>query len=476
MLINFRTSLMSLLCFVLFCCTSKFVLCEELKSEDIYKKALPSVVTLTVNNKEGIALGTAFFAIKEGIAVTAWHVVKGAKSITAKFANGEEFDVSGLIDKDEKRDVCLIRVKVIGTPLLDLIKDDPEIGSKSYIIGAPRGLDFSISDGLVNQVRTMNGVKYYQFSCAASPGNSGGPLINNNGKVLGVVSWQVIDGQNLNFAIPSSYVLGLDSSLPTQPWDQVKIQEKPKGTSLLTDEELDKVLADTFIFAYDWGTSDTLIKRYLEKNPLDKNIPTVPSIIYSTQKSIQILKPQLESNICTEYRENLRLSLLKFLDAINEACNNYILAITTVQKTRDWAGEPNNYISKVSACFSNLKPIPYNDILSCAKSKSFSDELPIDLKYSYGIIESKSGFKLAIDCYSRNPLYLVTVYEDGFAYKLGFRNEDKLLAVNNKSLYTLEDFKVIIKDNLGKRIEVQIERDGKKKTLSIKLPKELPTD
>jgi S1-C subfamily serine protease len=98
---------------------------QEIKSEELYKKVLPSVMTLTVDKQGTMYSGTAFLSIKDGLAVTAWHVVKGATRVTAKFATGEEFDVSGLVDKDEKRDVALVRVKVFGRPTLPALPAEP---------------------------------------------------------------------------------------------------------------------------------------------------------------------------------------------------------------------------------------------------------------------------------------------------------------------------------------------------------------
>lgn len=176
---------------------------QEPSAAELYKTALPSVMTLTVSLAEGEVTGTAFLSIKDGVAVTSWHVVEGARRVTARFSSGEEFAVSGLIDKDERRDVALIRVKVADRPLLPFASADPEVGVKAYAIGAPRDFDFSISDGLISQVRQVDGFKQYQFTCPASPGNSGGPLLNAKGQVLGVVAWQRRDAQNLSFAIPT---------------------------------------------------------------------------------------------------------------------------------------------------------------------------------------------------------------------------------------------------------------------------------
>lgn len=128
---------------------------DTLSSQELYKRSLPSIMTLHVQKRDGTAvLGTGFLALKEGVAVTAWHVVNGAQVVKAKFSDGEEFESSGLIDKDEQRDIALIRVRVVDRPLLPTSSTAPEVASKAYVIGAPRGLDFSITDGLVSQVRT----------------------------------------------------------------------------------------------------------------------------------------------------------------------------------------------------------------------------------------------------------------------------------------------------------------------------------
>lgn len=196
----------------------------------LYKKTLPSIVRIETLEADGVrSQGTAFLAIKDGLAVTCWHVVRNAESAKIKFSDGEEYEVSGLVDKDEKRDVALVRVKVADRPLLSFAKGDPEVGSKAFAIGSPEGLDFSISDGVISQIRNGDGVRYYQFSCPVSHGSSGGPLLNDKGEVLGLVSMGMKEGQNLNFAAPITYVKGLDSTLATTPWDKVKKEKKQPG-------------------------------------------------------------------------------------------------------------------------------------------------------------------------------------------------------------------------------------------------------
>lgn len=129
---------------------------QDLRPEDIYAKAVPSIATLRIEKADGtVGLATAFLALQDGVAVTAWHVVNGATRATAKFPDGEEFEVSGLIDRDVIRDVALIRVKVSGRPLLQFTTKESAVGSKTYVLGSPQGLEFTISDGLVSQIQSL---------------------------------------------------------------------------------------------------------------------------------------------------------------------------------------------------------------------------------------------------------------------------------------------------------------------------------
>ena len=194
---------------------------EELSAERIYTQTLPSVLTLRVENKAGDRyVGAAFLAVTQGVAVTAWHVIHDAVKVSAKFPNGTSRDVSGFIDYDETKDVALIRVDSEDRPLLNLADTKPAIGAKTYVIGSPKGYEFSISDGLLSQIQKVDGFNQYQVSCPFSPGNSGGPILNAKGEVLGIAAWTRNGAQNLNFATPAKEALKLDPTKPITTWKQ----------------------------------------------------------------------------------------------------------------------------------------------------------------------------------------------------------------------------------------------------------------
>jgi S1-C subfamily serine protease len=207
---------------------------QELSPEKIYEKTLPSVITLRVENRAGDRyVGAAFLAIKQGVAVTAWHVIYDAVKVTAKFSDGATCEVLGFIDYDETKDIALIEVASKDRPLVTFATSAPLVGSRAYVIGSPKGYEFSISDGMLSQVQKVDGFNQYQVSCPFSPGNSGGPILNARGEVMGIAAWTRNGAQNLNFATPASEALRLNPDKPITRWRE---QSKKKGTFSASDD------------------------------------------------------------------------------------------------------------------------------------------------------------------------------------------------------------------------------------------------
>jgi S1-C subfamily serine protease len=200
---------------------------EELPAEKIYAQSLPSVLTLRVENKVGDRyVGTAFLALQKGIAVTAWHVIFDAVKVTAKFADGASCDVLGFVDYDDVKDIALIRVNSSERPLMTIASGTPVIGSHTYVIGSPKGYEFSIGDGLLSQVQKVDGFNQYQVSCPFSPGNSGGPILNARGEVVGIAAWTRNGAQNVNFATPAIEVAHLNPGKALVRWKEFHSRKK----------------------------------------------------------------------------------------------------------------------------------------------------------------------------------------------------------------------------------------------------------
>lgn len=160
-------------------------------------------------------IGTGFFISSNGFAVTCRHVVENDEGHVAVLEDHEEFPV-GIISTSEKHDLAIILVtthkKTPCLTLVDLIEMNE--GDKIYTVGSFSGDRPFITGGTFTAIRSKMPAdeRVIQFSAFIRPGNSGGPLLNKNGKVLGIVSWKLVSNRglpvtNAGFAVPSVYLV-----------------------------------------------------------------------------------------------------------------------------------------------------------------------------------------------------------------------------------------------------------------------------
>ncbi len=202
----------------------------------VYRRAAGSVMTLWVKDKLGNSLGngTGFLVKETGLVLTAYHVISDAHSLTAHFDDGTVATVLGVVDVDPSNDLALLQIKPTTRKPVPLAAAKPEIGSEIFVIGAPKGLEFSITSGIINQVRKESTI---QFSAPVSPGNSGSPLLNEAGEAVGIVSYQRNDGQNLNFAIPAQAATLMDWNAKAKPFPLVASKAKGQDPKSWRDTE-----------------------------------------------------------------------------------------------------------------------------------------------------------------------------------------------------------------------------------------------
>jgi S1-C subfamily serine protease len=185
-------------------------------AREIAQRAIPSVVMLVMEDTNGqpSSLGSGFF-VREGIVATNMHVIKGAVKGYAKIVGQKtKYDISGIVGADSVRDLVLLSIKDATAPSLELGDSSRvAIGDEVYVIGNPRGLEGTFSQGIVSSVREVGTDKILQVTAPISPGSSGGPVLNVKGQVIGVAVATYSGGQNLNFAIPSAYLGPLVSSI-----------------------------------------------------------------------------------------------------------------------------------------------------------------------------------------------------------------------------------------------------------------------
>lgn len=177
---------------------------DSLSAQDIFKKIAPATVVIRSELAEGgTSQGSGFIVAANGIIVTNFHVVSHTQKITVKTYDGKLYPVVGIIEYRPWRDLCILKIDANDLPTVTLGNEKTtNKGENVYVVGAPLGLEYSITSGIFSGARWNGTLKSIQFSAAVSPGNSGGPLINSQGEVIGIVTEYLIDGQNLNLAVP----------------------------------------------------------------------------------------------------------------------------------------------------------------------------------------------------------------------------------------------------------------------------------
>ncbi len=173
---------------------------------EVYEQAAKSTVVVNNLDVKGLVQSMGSGVILPGRdVVTNCHVVKGAHKLKVRI--GQHEYPATLRHSDWDRDVCSLGVTGLTAPAVVMGSSKTlKVGAKVYAIGAPQGLELTLSDGIVSNLREIEGGQYIQTTAAISPGSSGGGLFDDNGALVGLTTFHLAEGQSLNFAVPVEWV------------------------------------------------------------------------------------------------------------------------------------------------------------------------------------------------------------------------------------------------------------------------------
>jgi S1-C subfamily serine protease len=178
----------------------------------IVADAVQGVVSVLTD--EGQGSGAVYS--EEGYIVTNYHVIKTASNIEVLFSDGSRADAV-LIGSNSVNDIALLKVDIDNLYELDFgNSNNVKIGEKVVALGNPLGLSFTVTEGIVSakdRIIIEGSAGLIQTDVAVNPGNSGGPLLNKEGEVIGIVNAKLAGYEGLGFAIPSNIVVSDISSI-----------------------------------------------------------------------------------------------------------------------------------------------------------------------------------------------------------------------------------------------------------------------
>jgi tetratricopeptide (TPR) repeat protein len=174
--------------------------------EEVFERAAPTVVVVerldAADKRNGFASGVV---VGPGRVVTSCHAVAGTAAVQVRVGNQRL--QSRLEYADRERDLCQLEVDELNRRAVRIVPATQlKVGQRVYAIGTPKGLELTLSEGLISSLRPRARSFVIQTSAPMSRGSSGGGLFDDEGRLVGIAAFQYGSGQNLNFAVPASWV------------------------------------------------------------------------------------------------------------------------------------------------------------------------------------------------------------------------------------------------------------------------------
>jgi serine protease Do len=385
--------------------------------------------------------GSGVIMTADGYIVTNNHVVQGARRIEVRLASmniqqaREQTMVAKVVGVDRDSDLAVIKIERDGLPFLALgDSNDLKQGQLVMAFGNPLGLEGSASTGIISSVgrrlHPEDARVYVQTDAPINPGNSGGPLVDMDGRVVGINTFiytQSGGSEGIGFAIPSNSVRNV--------YEQIrKDGHVHRGQIGVTAQTVSPAMAKGLGLSQDWGV---VVSDVTPDGPADKAGLKVRDILLTLNGRTMEDAPQMETAI-----RRLKLSDLVTVAVLREGQKlNYTIPVIErdddPQRFADMVSPEDNLISKLG-------------ILGIEVNKQLSDMLP-NLRHQYGVVVAARG---------TSPPYSGGALEPG----------DVIYEINRTPTVTVKALRATL-DALkpGDSAVLQIERSGKLMYITIEL-------
>jgi S1-C subfamily serine protease len=199
--------------FLLFVLSLQVLFAQQDLTPIVEKVSESVVVVYSLDSRGKISGQGTGFLVTKGRIVTNRHVIDGAFAIKIKTKVGNIYSVTHVLAPNRNLDLACLFIRNAEERIKSLIPKStaPKLGENILVIGNPLGLEQTVSNGIISAIRELKGFgKVYQLTAPISRGSSGSPVVDMKGEVLGVVTFYMQGGQNLNFAIPIGLALAFN--------------------------------------------------------------------------------------------------------------------------------------------------------------------------------------------------------------------------------------------------------------------------
>lgn len=213
-----KSPVLSLLTTVVLCAAiilSYFLWIRPSNQEKMLDHVRQATVFIYVeHDAQTASTGSGFFVDSSGTIATNCHVIGDSEALYIKPFGEEFYYNASVISVDETNDLALLQLEGTYqvTDFLSLSGKEMKVGDSVFVSGYPKGIDLTISNGIVSNNEHYafgDESEYYMITAAISPGNSGGPVVNESGKVIGIATAKYEEAENVNLARPVSYLRDL---------------------------------------------------------------------------------------------------------------------------------------------------------------------------------------------------------------------------------------------------------------------------
>jgi hypothetical protein len=274
-------------------------------------------------------------------------------------------------------------------------------------------------------------------------------------------------GQHLLSCIGQNGALKWQKTVEAKAGQQV-VEIKMSEVSMASGEDFDRAVAGVWVGISDVRTAGEYVASIVQRSWgfHDAGLST------ALHTAGEYLKQKLEDTKRLTPSNPVRRKLVDDCQRIGAAAAQYVdlmtKAISEAQKANSWLGNPQDMFAQARALEPSIV-FPADGLAEMKQSKAFAEAVPVDRHAELGLPGDKRDFQLGAKTYAGMPNVLAVVVKGGLADKMGFKNGDRVLAVNGQTVPSIWDFKLALRQNAGKGVKVMIDREGKQQEKEVKV-------